>query len=267
MLNGIYRAAMGMVAEMNIQDTLANNIANAATVAYKRKIPVFEAMVSAGARPAAPKAVGSSRTTTPGSLAPAPVTIAGNIAYVDPGQSWMHAGSKTDQSQGGTRYTGEKLDIALEGDGLFTLETPEGGQVYTRAGSFRMAEDGTLVSHQGYKVMGEQGPINVSGKSFDITPDGEVNVDGQLRGRLLISQFTSPETAEEIDGGVFRGGTTAQSSGTRVKQGYLETSNVNVVEEMVAMISCLRAYEAGQRAIASADSILGKAVNEVGRLA
>lgn len=251
MLTGIYRAAMGLKAELAVQDTISNNLANAATAGFKRKIPVFADSLAQASQPAA--------------VGPAPITVADGVAYVT--TSVTSFASPVDRSQGQARLTGQEYDFAIEGAGFFTLEGPGGDRIYTRAGSFHADADGDLASAQGYKVLGDQQrPISVSGSDLFVSERGDVTVDGQLRGTLLLTDLSRPDMAEQVDGGFISALPGTQSANSRVRQGYLESSNVNSVEEMVAMISCLRAYEAGQKAIASADAILGKAVNEVGRL-
>lgn len=258
MLNGIYRAAMGMRAELDIQDTLANNIANAGTVAFKRRIPTFADVLSGAAASGAPPA------RAPETLGPAPVTISGGRASVT--LSYSRAESSFDQAPGEVRHTGQDLDMAIMGEGYFTLQDASGKPLYTRAGNFVLDADGDLADSQGYKVMGEQGPIQIGEGAVSVSPEGDVSVDGQLRGRLLISTISNLDAAEELDGGAFRSTSATPALSASVKQGFLEQSNVNAVEEMVAMIASLRAYEAAQRAVMAGDSLLGKAVNEVGRV-
>jgi len=255
MLDGIYRAAMGMRGQLEIQDTLANNLANGSTVAFKRHIPVFQDTIA--------KAEAQTGANGTGSLAPAPVSISNGVAYTAVSNI-----SPRDTSEGSLKQTGDPLDLALDGGGYFTLQAADGSRVYSRAGAFQKGIDGALVNAQGLKVLDDQGnPIDITGKDVSVTVEGDIVVDKQTRGRLLITQLGDAGEAEELDGGLFRSSKAAAASGYQVRQGVLEESNVNVVEEMVSMISALRAYEAAQKAITSADSTLQKAANEVGRVA
>lgn len=257
MLSGIYRAAGGMRAEIEVQDTIAHNIANAATAAYKRRVPAFS-NVMLGVRGAA----AAGRTAA---VPPAPVSIQNGSLVAEVTYQAAHYGR--DSSPGQTRFTGSDLDVALSGGGFFTLKTPSDDAVYTRCGAFHEGPDGNLVSSQGYVVQGINGPIDVSGGKITIARDGEVMVDGQSRGQLQITDIGDLGASEELAGGVFRSGNITSVGDFEVQQGYIESSNVNTVEEMVAMITSLRAYEAAQKAVTSSDRILEKAVNEVGRVA
>ncbi|MCC6484792.1 MAG: flagellar hook-basal body protein [Armatimonadetes bacterium] len=263
MLNGIYRAAMGMRGELDIQDTLANNIANAGTVAFKRHIPTF-ADVMAGGPPPTGRPATVPQAAAGVSLRPAGVTIVDNRAYVS--LSYNRAEANFDPAPGEVRHTGQDLDMALTGDGYFTLQTASGQQLYTRAGDFVLDADQDLATSQGYKVLGEQGAIHIGQGAVSVSAEGDVSVDGEVRGRLLISELSNLDQAEELDGGTFRSRSAVPASAVSVRQGFLEQSNVNAVEEMVAMIASLRAYEAAQRAVMAGDSLLGKAVNDVGRV-
>lgn len=262
MLTGIYRATMAMTAEMQIQDTISHNLANADTTAYKRKIPVFHDMLADSASRTA--AGSSAAAAAGGQVAPAPIAVDGDTAYVL--QSISTPSSRADYSPGQSRHTGESFDLCLEGPGFFTLQKPDGTTVYTRAGNFRSDADGELSSIQGYKVLGQNlRPISVLGGDFSVTPEGDVVVDGQVRGTLHVSDITDPDAATEVPGGLVSVNA-VPSAATQVRQGYLEASNVNAVQEMVRMIASLRAYEAAQKAISSADALLAKAVNDVGHV-
>jgi len=258
MLTGIYRATMGMRAGLAVQDVIANNLANVSTAGYKRRIPVYEDIAAAALQPGAPAA-------PPGPLPPAGLIIRDGVAEVTLSATGVAA--PTDRSQGEARYTGQKMDLCIQGPGFFVLEGPAGQRIYTRSGHFFRGADGDLTSVEGLRVLDDRGrPINVDGDDITVTEEGDVAVDGEVRGRLLVADLPAGGAAQPVDGGFVSEQPPLPAAGYIVRQGYLETSNVNPVQEMVAMISCMRAYEAAQRAISAADAVLGKAVNEVGRL-
>lgn len=267
MLNGIYRAAMGMRSQMEIQDTIAHNMANVDTTAYKRRVPFANELATEMMGPQVPAtpAVSQAIPGAFGTLAPAPVSFAGDVAYV--ANTYNKSAKGTDVTIGSSRFTGGTLDVYLETEGFFTLQSPEGGRAFTRNGGFTRDVDGDLATANGMKVLGDDGgPINVDGEEIVIFPGGQVVVDGQDRGTLLISQIASLDNAYETEGGYYQSPVSTPVEGAQMRQGYLENSNVNAVEEMVAMITSLRAYEMAQKAVQSSDNLLSKAVNDVGRV-
>ncbi|NMB26696.1 MAG: flagellar hook-basal body protein [Tissierellia bacterium] len=195
----------------------------------------------------------------------------------------MNAGVKfqkivTDFTQGNMIETGGTFDLAIDGDGFFQIQGQGEDNTttyYTRDGSFTVNEQGQLTTLKGDIVQGTGGPIRIDGDDVSIGLDGRVIVDGNEVGRLDIVvinnkeflrkvgdnlyQMAMDENGQEIppDTGDFEG---------QVLQGYLEGSNVNAISEMVEMITLLRDYEAGQKAIRMQDEMLEKASNEIGRV-
>ena len=267
MLNAIYRAAMGMRSQMEIQDTIAHNLANVDTTAFKRRVPFAKELATEIMGPQVPATPAFSQTSPGafGTLAPAPVSFSGDVAYV--ANTYNKSAKGTDVTIGSSRFTGGKLDVYLESEGFYTLQTPEGTRAFTRNGSFTRDVDGDLATSKGMKVLADNGgPINIDGDEIIIFPGGQVVVDGEDRGSLLISQIGAMDNAFEMEGGYYQSAVSVPVEDAKMRQGYLENSNVNAVEEMVAMITSLRAYEMAQKAIQSSDGMLNKAVNEVGRV-
>lgn len=252
-----------MKAELDRQDVLANNIANSATTGFKRKIPTFNETLASQQASADSGFQTSQIPVRP--LAPAALSVV-DEGVVYTATTYRGGAGNFDPSSGSIRFSGQPFDLALEGEGYFTLEGPEGNSVYTRNGSFRKDTEGYLATAQGYRVLGEQGTIMVEGADVSVTPDGIVVVDGEERGRLLVQIIGNLDTTAQIEGGIFRANGALPVPNASIKQGFLETSNVNAVSEMVAMISSFRAYEAAQRMITNEDNLLGKAVNEIGRV-
>jgi flagellar basal-body rod protein FlgG len=221
---------MGMRAGLAVQDVIANNLANVSTAGYKRRIPVYEDIAAAALQGEAPP------RTPPAPVRPAELIIRDGVAEVTLSATGVAA--PTDRS----------------------LEGPGGQRIYTRSGHFYRGPDGDLTSLQGFRVLDDrERPINVDGGEITVTEEGDVAVDGQIRGRLLIADLVPGEGMQPVEGGFISQRPPVPASGYVVRQGYLETSNVNPVQEMVAMISCMRAYEAAQRAISAADAALGEA--------
>jgi len=253
MIRGIYTAASGMVAESDASDVVANNLANVSTVGYKKDISVtrdFQSMLI------------QRINDGPGTSA---IGTMGTGVVVDE--------TATDQSAGGLRSTGNPLDLALSGKGFFPVETPSGTR-YTRDGSFSLDGQGYLVTQEGYRVLGTNGPISLAGaKKISVAQDGRimintVSADGTGDtpvDTLKITDFTDEGQLVKEGANLFRAGpnATEQKATATVQEGMLEQSNVNAVMEMVQMISGYRAYQINAKMVQAHDELLNKAVNDV----
>ena len=164
--------------------------------------------------------------------------------------------------------------MALSGSGFFTVSvTDKAGEVhtrYTRDGRFHLTKDGLLVDADGNAVQGQNGNITIdpSSKNVSISATGQITADGELVDTLNIVDFEDYDYLKKYGDTMYEpvdGATTKDAEG-EILQGYTEQSNVNVVREMVDMITITRAYEAGQKVIHSYDSMLDKSVNQVGAL-
>jgi len=240
-----------MMAQEAKQSAISNNLANVSTPGFKRDI-----------------AVGESFSDIVSGLARSPV---GRL-----GMSTAITAVYSDHSPGSMANTENPFDLAIEGDGMFTIQTDTGIR-YTRAGNFRLDAESYLVTRDGHRVLGADGPIRVDG-SLVVQDDGGVYSDGEFRGQLRIMIPTTGDVLVKVGGGLFRerdgvaglagdaGMVRSRPGEARVVQGALESANVNAVREMVDMIAGYRTYEAAQRALLSHDALLDKAVNEVGRV-
>jgi flagellar basal-body rod protein FlgF len=177
--------------------------------------------------------------------------------------------SATDFSQGPARHTGNPFDLAVEGRGFFKVETEKGVR-YTRDGAFALDGSNTLVTRNGDPVMGENGPIRISGKDVAIGPDGRIQVDGVSADRISLVDFEKPgllrkegATYYVFDGAGEDSGRPAKAS---LRQGYLEESNVDITEEMIRMVEAFRAFETMQKGIQSIDEMTGKLTGDPGLL-
>ena len=238
MIKGIYISAASMSPRMFRQEVAANNLANINTVGFKRDRIFLTTLVQAD------QALSQQETG-----------IAGQII--------------TDYEEGPLNRTGNPLDLALMGDGFFTVDTPQGVR-YTRNGHFALNIDGQLVTSEGFSVLGEDGPVVIQGENVLIGEDGEITVDGKVVDRLLITDFEKPYHLKKLGDSLFVPRSDGEAEGIAenvvMRQGFLEGSNVRAVEEMVRMITLYRNYESDQKAIQYQNEVLGKAVNEVGRV-
>lgn len=242
MIKGLYKAASGMVPRMKKQEITANNIANASTPGYK-KDSTFIKELDTATKSIMPK---KSDWQTP-----------------------MIDQIYTDYSQGTFNKTGSPLDVAIEGEGFFVLESSDGGdRQYSRNGSFSVDLEGFLISSSGYRVMGEGGPIEATGGMIEISDTGEMMIDGNITDRLQVVNFEDKNTLGKVGSSGFMapdGVETIPADDFSVRQGYLENSNINVIKEMVGMIITLRNFETGAKMIQTQDESLKTLFTQVGK--
>jgi flagellar basal-body rod protein FlgG len=162
-------------------------------------------------------------------------------------------------------HTGNKLDLALEGSGFFKIQTVEGVR-YTRDGAFTLDNQGGLMTRGGEPVLGENGPIVVSGKTISINRDGMIADDNGPADSLAIVDFQQPHLLKKEGASryVYAGEQRDifKAENPNVQQSYLEKSNVNPSEEMIKMIEAYRTFESVQKAIQSMDEVTNKMVND-----
>lgn len=256
MVKGLYSAYTGMINQQNRLDVLTNNLANSATTGYKKEGATSQSFDEVMA-----------------------VKIKDfSEAYVNKRIGTMSMGVKigenyTDYSQGSFKVTENTYDLALEGDGFFAISfTNKAGEQsikYTRDGSFTVTEDGYLVTKDGDYVQGQNGNIQIN-PNADITIDSMGNIyENEVQtNQLDIVSVADNNYLEKYGENMYQlvEGGTLQESAARVHQGYLEASNVNVIKEMVEMITVTRAYETNQKVIQTIDTTLDKAVNTVGKV-
>lgn len=258
MIRGLYTSGWSMMAIQKKMDVVSNNLANVNTNGYKKDTVIFEAF---------PDVLTKRINDTRSQLNPSGV----------PGQ--MQLGSDVGEvftyfTQGQLNKTNNNFDMAIaDSDNAFFSVNVTGAdgttkEYYTRDGSFTVRSDGHLVTKDGFEVLGKNGPIVLKNADFSVSPDGTVVQNGAAIDKLAIKEFTDTTTLRKVGTNLLE--TTADTrernfSGT-VQQGYLELSNVNVVREMVDMISVMRSYEANQKVLQAQDSTLEKAVNEIGSL-
>lgn len=255
MIRGLYTSASGLMAEMARTDVISNNLANINTSGFKKDRAIFRAFPEMNINRIDDPAVITPRDK----IDPRPfIGVLGTGAVVDE--------ISTDFSRGTIENTSNPLDLALSGDGFFEVQTPAGVR-FTRDGSFTRNEQGYLVTSEGYYVMGQNGPIQLSDSSdISINPRGDVFSGGNFVDRLAVVSFADLRLLSKEGDNLYS--TTQQpiDSNSEVIQGALEGSNVNPIGEMVDMIAAFRAYEANQKVVKANDDTLSKAVNDIARL-
>lgn len=183
-----------------------------------------------------------------------------------PGESFPQVVQRTDLRPGVLRETGRPLDLALEGQGWLVVQTAQGERL-TRGGSLQLDPAGRLTDAHGAPVLGEKGPIVVSGGELQVHGDGSVMVDGALAGRLRL--VSAPDAQLQKEGsGRYRSAVpfTAADPALRVHQGRVEEPNVDPLTGMVDLVAIQRAYAANLDALRAMDGVLGTVVNQVGKV-
>ena len=254
MIRGWYTGASGMNAQQNRLDAIANNLANVDTTGFKRDIPVSKAFSDLIIRRVDADGV---YKTSDGSYDVAP--IVGSLGLgVETNELY------TDFDQGSFKSTETSTDMALGGEGFFVVQTPD-GERFTRNGNFLLGKEGILLTKDGYPVMGENGPIAVESDKFFVNQDGmiidrenDVYIDRLKIVRFENERYLKKQGESLWDTNLIAGSPYVAEGDERprVLQGFTETSNVNVVNEMVQMIEVNRAYEANQKSIQTEDDMM-----------
>jgi flagellar basal-body rod protein FlgF len=170
-----------------------------------------------------------------------------------------------DQRPGTLKASSEALHLALEGPGFFVIDTPQ-GEALTRRGDFRLDSEGRLVTQQGMPVLGDNGHVQIAGTP-QIAVDGAVRVDGTVVAQLRVAQVAPGAPLSSLGADLYRGEQLPQGdSSARVRQGFLEASNVESVQEMIRLIETMRHFEGVQRFVRGYDDMMGKAISELGKV-
>ncbi|HVR61600.1 MAG TPA: flagellar basal-body rod protein FlgG [Polyangia bacterium] len=259
MLRSLYTAATGMEAEQLKMDTIANNLANANTTAFKRTRAEFQDLLSetiVQATPAGPQGGGQ----------PAPLQVGLGV----------RSGTTTrSMAQGDRINTQNQYDLSIDGAGYFRVQRPNGDIAFTRAGNFRVDQTGRLVTQNGETI---EPAITVPPETLSVTvqADGTVlaslpgRTDPQQLGQLELTNFTNPGALLAIGNNLYQPSAASgqevqqkpgeQGMGT-LSQGFLESANVKAVEEMIDMITTQRSYEMNSKVITTADQMLQRLTN------
>jgi flagellar hook protein FlgE len=262
MLRSMYSGITGMKNFQTKLDVIGNNIANVDTYGFKKGRVTFKDAISqttAGASAGTPGSKGGTN--------PLQVGLGSTVASID-----------TVDTQSSMQNTGRGLDLAINGDGYFTV-TDGTNTYYTRAGNFYLDNSGNLVTSEGYNVEDASGnyPINIptDSQSYSINSKGEISVvaaDGTTStlGPIGVAKFPNPSGLTKVGGNLYQisqnsGSATLQSAGTggtgSIASGFLEMSNVDLSEEFTEMIVAQRGFQANSRIITTSDEILQELLN------
>lgn len=264
---GIYSALSGAMAQGQQLDTIANNIANANTTGFKSDKNTFKEYLTILEK--APQV--NTVPKIPGSIESFFDMEGTDKSYAEV------SGTYTDFSQGSLKPTGNSLDIALDGKGFLEVLTPQGPR-FTRKGALSVSQDGFLVTSEGLAVLRKGQPteapearkINVGAGALTFTQQGDIFQNGQNLGKLSIAEFENREHLKKIGHSLYASADAnaprVLSPSTEVHQGFIETSNVNVIKEMTDMIQTTRNFESAQKVIKAYDEMDAKLVNDVPRL-
>ena len=253
MIRSLYTAVSGLITQEAKQDVITNNLANINTTSYKSEDITIKKFKD---------------------------VLIENKDKVDGGQNisqkigTMSLGSKIDETildfkQGMLKHTGKTTDFAIEGKGFFVVQ--KGNQnFYTRDGSFLVDVKGGLITSTGEKVMGKNlqtGAIEqvvVGNSKISTGENNSILLDGTPKYTLQTADFQNYDKLKNIGDNLFAGNNPNLNARVGVKQGYLEKSNVNVIKQMIDLMSTMRSFESNQKIVQTIDGTLGKAANEVG---
>ena len=239
MSSGYYAACAGLMARTDALDTIANNLANVSTPGFRATHNAFSSLLA---------------TANDSPL---------SALNQDANEYGVLSGTRLDTTQGALVPTGNDLDLAIEGTGYFQVKTAA-GPVYTRGGNFRVSPQGQLITSAGDPVLGDGGPITIVGEPVSISTDGTISTNGAISGRLKLVEFP-PATALESVGSTYYtapAGTAIAAVNSQVRQGSLESSNVNPVSGMVDLISAQRSAEMMEHALSMFNSEIDKTATQ-----
>lgn len=253
MLKELFTAALGMQNQQTRLEVSSNNMANASTTGFKRAAVFERNLIDARAN----------FYNTPGDLE----------------QNDPPIGSYYDMTDGAYTQTDNPFDLAIEGKGFFVVEDYDSKKFLTRAGNFKLSTEGELVTTDGHKLMGLGGPISIAeamlanpqitndkrALNIKISEHGEVFANDMQVGRILIADIQDEHTLQRVSGSNFfptwEGDVEfINDEDIKVRQGWIEDSNVNIVQEMVTMIELQRMFEAGSKVIQTNDGTLDRAI-------
>ena len=257
MLRALYSSAAGMQSQQMNLDVIANNLANVNTTGFKRSKIEFEDLLYQTTRAAGSEQGGGNQLPTGLQVGHGSRAVATSKVF----------------TTGEMTQTGERLDVAINGDGFFEVQLPDGSRAYTRDGALKTASDGRIMTSGGSVLQGGFQPVPAGTTSISIAPSGDVTYDGAngpTSFRVQLARFNNPSGLESIGHNMYR---ETKASGTAelgnpsengfggLEQGFLEMSNVKVVEEMVNLIVAQRAYEVNSKAVQAADEMMQQSNN------
>ena len=237
--SGYYAACTALVSRMQALDTIANNLANASTSGYRSEQNIFSSILA------------SKGGQNDSAL---------NQAINNYG---IMSGTTLDQSQGALQKTGNDLDLGVEGSGYFTVQTARGVE-YTRNGAFQVSSKGQLVTQHGDLVMGDKGPISILPGAVSISSDGTISSNGAVSGKLKVVEFPAGTQLTSAGDTYYSAppNTAVGAKNSAVRQGMIESSNVNPIASMVELVTAQRSAEMMQRALSMFNSEIDKTATQ-----
>jgi flagellar basal-body rod protein FlgG len=252
MLRALYSSAAGMQSQQTNLDVIANNLANVNTTGYKKNKAEFQDLLY-------------QTTRTPGAEQ-------GNGAQLPTGVQIGHGSRLVSTTKvftnGELTQTGERLDVAIQGDGFFEVQLPDGSKAYTRDGALKTAADGRITTSDGLPLQSGFQPIPAGTTDISISASGEVatsGANGKQSFRVQLVRFSNPAGLQSMGRNLYKEtaasgqaelGSPGENGFGTLQQSFLEMSNVKVVEEMVNMIVAQRAYEVNSKAVQAADEMM-----------
>jgi flagellar basal-body rod protein FlgF len=236
MSSGYYAACTGLMARTEALETIANNLANVSTVGFRASHNVFSSLLA---------------TTGESPL---------SVLNQDANDYGVLSGTQLDTSQGALERTGNGLDLAMEGPGYFVVQTAA-GPVYTRGGNFRVSPQSQLTTSAGDPVLGDNNrPITVIGALTSISPDGTISINGAIAGRMKMVEFAPTVQIQSAGGTYYHAppGTAVPATKSQVRQGMLESSNVNPITAVVEVVTAQREVETMRHVLTMINSELDK---------
>lgn len=228
----------------NQLEVVANNMANINTIGFKSQRLLFEEYVM-------------------------PVAEATEFTEPDHDLFYVHDyGTMTNLQAGGIVMSGNDLDLAVDGDGFFVVQLPDGSETYTRAGAFHLDNTGQLVTAEGHPVMTDGGAItfNADDGKIEIARDGTIATELGVRGRIRLVEFENPQKLVQSNDTLFTGEEAIPVTDVKVIQGALEQSNVHGVDEVTRLIEITRAYESVSKLMKDSDDLRQQAISTLGKL-
>lgn len=237
--SGYYSACTALISRMQALDTIANNLANTSTAGYRAEHNVFSSVLA-----------------SKGGLADTALDQAVN-------NYGIMSGTTLDQSQGALQKTGNELDLGIEGPGYFVVQTPN-GPMYTRNGAFQVSSKGQLVTALGDAVMGDKGVITMMPGAVSISADGTISSNGALSGKVRVVEFPAGTQLSSAGDTYYSApaNTAITATNSDVRQGMIESSNVNPVASMVELVTAQRSAEMMQRALSMFNSEIDKTATQ-----
>jgi flagellar basal-body rod protein FlgG len=257
MLRALYSAAAGMNSQQMNLDVISNNLANVNTTGFKKSKIEFQELLYQTTR-----APGSEQGS--GNVLPTGIQV---------GEGSRPVATARIFTSGDLTQTGERLDVAIQGDGFFEVQMPDGSRAYTRDGAFKTSSDGRIVTSDGLPIQGGFQPVPAGTTNITIGSNGDVTysgANGTTSFQVQLVRFNNPGGLQSAGSNLYTEtnasgppelGSPGQNGFGSLNQGYLEMSNVKVVEEMVNLILAQRAYEVNSKAVQAADEMMQQSNN------